>query len=96
MYLASFLLFTNAAFAEELKLQPLIDEALKNNHDLIASGLKVNTSKYKIPQAGSLPDPMFMLGYQNEGYDRFNYGKSPDAQWMYSASQTFLFPENSH
>ena len=92
LYLASFLLFTAVAFAEELKLQPLIDEALKNNHDLIASGLKVNTSKYKIPQAGSLPDPMFMFGYQNEGYDRFNYGKSPDAQWMYSASQTFLFP----
>jgi len=92
LYLASLLLFTNAAFAEELKLQPLIDEALKNNHDLIASGLKVNTSKYKIPQAGSLPDPMFMFGYQNEGYDRVNYGKSPDAQWMYSASQTFLFP----
>ena len=96
LYLASLLLFANSAFAEELKLQPLIDEALKNNHELIASGLKVNTSKYKIPQAGSLPDPMFMLGYQNEGYDRFNYGKSPDAQWMYSASQTFLFPENSH
>jgi outer membrane protein TolC len=92
LYLASFLLFTNAVFAEELKLQPLIDEALKNNHELIASGLKVNTSKYRIPQAGSLPDPMFMFGYQNEGYDRTNYGKSPDAQWMYSASQTFLFP----
>jgi len=92
LYLASLLLFANNAFAEELKLQPLIDEALKNNHELIASGLKVSTSKYKIPQAGSLPDPMFMFGYQNEGYDRTNYGKSPDAQWMYSASQTFLFP----
>ena len=92
LYLASLLLFASSALAEELKLQPLIDEALKNNQDLIVSGLKVSTSKYKIPQAGSLPDPMFMFGYKNEGYDRTNYGKSPDAQWMYSASQTFLFP----
>jgi len=80
------------AHAEELNLQQLIDEALKNNHDLISSELKVNTSKYRIPQAGSLPDPMFMVGYQNEGYDKYNYGTSPDAQWMYSLSQMFLFP----
>ena len=85
-------LFTDNAFAEELKLQPLIDEALKNNHDLILSGLKVSTSKYKIPQVQSLPDPMFMFGYQNEGYDRYTYGEMQGAQWMFSASQMFPFP----
>ena len=85
------LLSAGNAFAEELKLQTLIDEALKNNHDLIVSGLKVSTSKYKIPQVQSLPDPMFMFGYQNEGYDRYTYGKMQDAQWMFSASQMFPF-----
>lgn len=92
LFTVCYLLSAGNAFAEELKLQPLIDEALENNHELISSGLKFSTSKYKIPQAGSLPDPMLTFGYQNEGYDRFNYGKSPDAQWIYSASQTFLFP----
>ncbi|MBI3377702.1 MAG: TolC family protein [Nitrospirae bacterium] len=86
------LLSTENAFAEELKLQPLIDEALKSNHDLIVSGLKVSTSKYKIPQVQSLPDPMFMFGYQNEGYDRYTYGEMQGAQWMFSASQMFPFP----
>ncbi|HBR22419.1 MAG TPA: hypothetical protein DD713_07645 [Nitrospiraceae bacterium] len=92
LYLAPFLLFTAVAFAEELKLQPLIDEALNNNQELIVSGLKVSTSKYKIPQVQSLPDPMFMLGYQNEGYDRYTYGEMQGAQWMFSASQMFPFP----
>ena len=86
------LLSTENAFAEELKLQELIDEALKNNHDIIISGLKVSTSKYKIPQVKSLPDPMFMFGYQNEGYDRYTYGEMQGAQWMFSASQMFPFP----
>ena len=66
-----------------MKLQELIDEALKNNHDIIISGLKVSTSKYKIPQVKSLPDPMFMFGYQNEGYDRYTYGEMQGAQWMF-------------
>jgi len=86
------LLFANNAFAEDLKLQDLIDEALKNNHDLIVSGLKVSASKYRIPQAQSLPDPMFMIGYQNEGWNRYTYGEMQGAQWMFSASQMFPFP----
>ena len=85
-------LFTSVAFADDLKLQDLIDEALKNNHDLILSELKVSTSKYKIPQVQSFPDPMFMFGYQNEGWNRYTYGDMQGAQWMFSASQMFPFP----
>ncbi|MBI4685508.1 MAG: TolC family protein [Nitrospirae bacterium] len=85
-------LFTVTTFAEDLKLQDLIDEALKNNHDLIIADLKVSTSKYKIPQVSSFPDPMFMFGYQNEGWNRYTYGEMQGAQWMFSASQMFPFP----
>ena len=92
LYLALLLLFTSNAFAGDLKLQELIDEALKKNHDIIMAGARVSTSKYKIPQVQSLPDPMFMLGYQNEGYNRYTYGEMSGAQWMFSASQTFPFP----
>ncbi|MEW6107553.1 MAG: TolC family protein [Nitrospirota bacterium] len=86
------LLSASFLHAEDLRLQDLIDEALRNNHDLIISGLKVETSRYKIPQAKSLPDPMFMFGYQNEGYKRYTYGEMEGAQWMFSASQMFPFP----
>ncbi|MBI4691474.1 MAG: TolC family protein [Nitrospirae bacterium] len=86
------LLSASSAFADDLMLQDLIDDALKNNHDLIVSGFKVSTSEYRIPQAQSLPDPMFMVGYQNEGWDRYTYGEMEGAQWMFSASQMFPFP----
>lgn len=80
------------AIADGLKLQDLIDEALKNNHEILSSESRVAVSKYRIPQAKSLPDPMFMFGYQNEGYKRYTYGEMEGAQWMFSASQTFPFP----
>ena len=80
------------AFADELNLQQLIDEALKNNREILVAESKISVSKFKVPQVKSLPDPMFMFGYQNEGLRRYNYGESPDAQWMFSASQMFPFP----
>jgi outer membrane protein TolC len=86
------LLLTSHAFAEDLRLQELIDEAVKNNHDLMVLEAKTETSKYRIPQAKSLPDPMFMFGYQNEGWRRYTYGEMEGAQWMFSASQMFPFP----
>lgn len=80
------------SYAEELKLQDLIDEALKSSPEIGASVSKATASGYKVPQARSLPDPMIMFGYQNEGYKKYNYGDSPDAKRMYSASQMFPYP----
>ena len=80
-----------SVWAEGLKLQDLIDEALRNNPELGASEAGVQGAGHKIPQAGSLPDPMFMVGYQNEGYNTYNYGDSADAQFMVSVSQMFPF-----
>jgi outer membrane protein TolC len=77
--------------AEGLKLQDLIDEALRNNPELGASQAGVQAAGYKIPQAGSLPDPMFMTGYQNEGYSSYTFGDMPDAQWMFTVSQMVPF-----
>ena len=77
---------------EPLNLNHLIDEALKNSPELLVSEARVSASNYKIPQAKSLPDPMFMFGYQNEGFSRFTLGDEPDAYGMFSLSQMFLFP----
>ncbi len=75
-----------------LELQPLIDEALRNNHDVLMAEAKWKASTHRIGQVESLPDPMLMFGYQNEGWDKYTYGKMQGAQWMYSLSQTFPFP----
>jgi outer membrane protein, heavy metal efflux system len=77
---------------EPIRLQELIDEGLQNNPELRAFESRVEASKYRIPQAKSLPDPMFMFGYQNEGFRRITLGEEPNAQGMFSLSQMFFFP----
>ena len=89
------LLVTTRVSAEELNLQVLIDEAVEHNHEILMAESKWKTSSFRIPQAKSLPDPMFMFGYQNEGTrDLYTFGNEmmPDSQWMFSASQMFPFP----
>lgn len=81
--------------ASELNLEELLNEALENNPEILAFKSKEAASKFKIPQAKSLPDPMLMLGYMNEGTrDLYTFGEdmSADSQWMFSVSQMFPFP----
>ena len=85
-------LLASTAYAEELKLQYLINEALKSNHEIHLTEYKVAASTYRIPQVQTLPDPMIMFGYQNEGFKQYTLGKEQGAQWMFSASQMFPFP----
>jgi len=73
-------------------LDGLIEEALKNSPEIKASQSRIDAARLKIPQSGSLPDPMVMIGYQNESFDRYTYGEMEGSQWMFSASQQFLFP----
>jgi outer membrane protein TolC len=75
-----------------LILKDLINEALKNNPEILSAEAMTAASGYKIPQARSLPDPMFMFGYQNEGFQKYTLGKEQGAQWMFSASQMFPYP----
>jgi outer membrane protein TolC len=79
-------------YAADLDLQQLISEGLSNSPDLQAAGHKAAAAGYRVPQVKSLPDPNFSAGYQNEGFRRYTYGTSKDAQWMFSASQTVPFP----
>lgn len=86
------LAFGSYASAEELKLQDLIDEALAKSPEILASQYRVSASQYRIPQAKSLPDPMVMFGYQNEGWSRYSFGEMQMSWWMFSASQMVPFP----
>ncbi len=91
-FITCFLLPASLVCAEDLKLKDVIDEALQKSPEILASQYRVAASQYRIPQAKSLPDPMFMFGYQNEGWKRYSYGEMQMAQWMFSASQMFPFP----
>src|SRR4030042_6009350 len=90
--LALTLLVPGRTFAGDAELSALIDEALNNNPDILASQAKLEAAGYRITTAKRLPDPMVMIGYQNEGLRKYTYGMEPDAQWMFSASQEFPFP----
>jgi outer membrane protein, heavy metal efflux system len=89
--IAVFLLGTSV-FAQELRLSDLTQEALHNSPEIQASLSKIEAARYRVPQATSLPDPMFSFGYQNEGFNRYSYGEEQGSQWMFSVSQQFLFP----
>ncbi len=94
LFAAGVLLFVSQApvWAGELRLQDLIDEALQASPEILAARAKASASGFKVPQSMSLPDPMVMVGYQNEGTSRFTYNESPDSQYLFSASQQFFFP----
>lgn len=91
MILGVFLIAAAPVYSDPV-LDGLIDEALKNSPEIKASQFRIEAARLRIPQAGSLPDPMFMVGYQNEGFDRYTYGDMQGSQWMFSATQQFLFP----
>jgi cobalt-zinc-cadmium efflux system outer membrane protein len=92
LFAVIFFLFLASAYAADLTLNELVGEALKNSPEILASQSRAAAWRYRIPQAKSLPDPMFMFGYQNEGFDRYSYGETLMSQWMFSASQMFPFP----
>ncbi|MCX5863621.1 MAG: TolC family protein [Deltaproteobacteria bacterium] len=94
LFAGGVLLFVSQApvWAGELRLQDLIDEALQASPEILAARAKASASGFKVPQSMSLPDPMVMVGYQNEGTSRFTYNESPDSQYLFSASQQFFFP----
>jgi outer membrane protein TolC len=88
------------AFAGDrtLKLQELIQEAIKNNPEIHISAARAKASGHRIRQATSLADPMVMMGYENEGTDSlytFNgntKGMPADSRWMFSFSQMLPYP----
>jgi outer membrane protein TolC len=84
--------FSVSCFADQLKLKDLVDEAMQKSPEILAAEARASAARFRIPQAKSLPDPMFMFGYQNEGFSRYSYGDELMSQWMFSGSQTFPFP----
>lgn len=66
IFLCFFILIPFSSFAQSdkplMKLEPLIEEVLQNNPEIIAAQKRWESFKEKIPQARALPDPMFGFG----------------------------------
>ena len=96
----AFLLTVTSAPAAEggLRLQDLLQEALKNNPEIHVSEARTKAAEHRIPQATSLADPMFMIGYENEGtsnpytFNRDVNDMPADSRWMFSYSQMLPYP----
>jgi cobalt-zinc-cadmium efflux system outer membrane protein len=88
----SLFLFHSGVFGEELDLGWLIDEALKNNREILTVANKAAAAEHRIMPAQSLPDPMVTFGYQNTSLSTYNYNKDGDSYWIATASQMFPYP----
>lgn len=86
--------FSHIAYTQNeqnLVLDDIIREALGKSPEVLVSEARVEASGHRIPQAKALPDPMFMFGYQNEGFQKITIGEEPNAMGMFSLSQMFPF-----
>lgn len=92
LLLSGIILFAVLPAQADPVLDGLVAEALKNNPEIQASQARIEAARLRIPQSGSLPDPMFMFGYQNDGFDRYTLGEMQGSQWMFTLTQQFLFP----
>ena len=80
------------ALAQDLELGWLIDEAMRNNREVLMATDKASAAEHRILPAQSLPDPMVTFGYQNTSLSTYNYNKDDFSYWIFSASQMFPFP----
>jgi outer membrane protein, heavy metal efflux system len=77
---------------DTVSLNDLIAEGLEKSPEILAAQARAEGAGYRISQAKNLPDPMFMFGYQNEGFQRLTIGEAENAMGMFSLSQMFFFP----
>lgn len=80
-----------ASSQEPLEMESFVSHALDANKALAASRQRWLAKGSTVSSSASLPDPMLMLGYKNEGFERITYGEMDGSEWMASVSQTLPF-----
>jgi outer membrane protein TolC len=94
----SFLLVFSASTlpAQEgpLELRSLIEEALRNNREILTAQKRLEALRHLPSQASSRPDPMLSLGYSSNGSPRpfAGLGVEPTSNAGFMVSQEFPFP----
>ncbi len=70
-------------------LAQLIDESLSARPELKKAAAVIDAESERIPQAGSLPDPMLQVGWQNDGFTSLSLGRMENSYVSLMVSQTF-------
>ncbi|MFH0827490.1 MAG: TolC family protein [Candidatus Omnitrophota bacterium] len=85
----SFLFLSNGLLysQEVLSLNPLIEEARKNNPEILAAKKRYEAASARIPQAKSLDDPVIGLNFQRAKGSPLNLNSTPAMERMLSLSQ---------
>lgn len=65
----------DATASEEVTLEALLGELLRENQELRAAGTRVLAANLRPERAESLPDPSLALVYRNVGFPEFTLGK---------------------
>ncbi len=79
-------------FAQEVHLQPLVEEALKNNPSLKERQSKVEAVRARVPAVGTLPDPMLSFSLMNLPTNTFVFDQEPMSGKQLAFSQPVPFP----
>jgi outer membrane protein TolC len=83
----------SATRAEEtLDLARLLDEAERNNPELVAMRAKLEAARHVPSQAEALPDPTISVTYDNDGVDRISLGESIMTRLTLAWTQQMPFP----
>ncbi|MCM3878007.1 MAG: TolC family protein [Thermoanaerobaculia bacterium] len=69
----------------------LVAEALAKNPDLAAARQEAAAARARVPPAGSLPDPMLTVNYENDGVSP-SLGVEPMSRLQFMAQQAIPFP----
>lgn len=78
--------------AQELVLDSLIREALRSNPDLRSAKLRYEAFEAKVPQAGSLPDPVVKAVASNLPIGSWSFDQSPMSGVELMLTQKIPFP----
>lgn len=76
----------------ELSLDSLITMTLRVNPDLKAAEHRYRAFEAQVPQAGSLPNPMFQTSISNISTHSWSLGNAPMSGYEFMLSQTIPFP----
>jgi outer membrane protein TolC len=77
-----------------LELQDLINEALRDNQEILAAQKRYEAARQRPRQQSSLPDPTLALGYWSNGnpLPGAGLGKEPTSNIGFSFTQDFPYP----
>lgn len=73
-------------------LDQLVEEAIKNNPELEASRARWDQSSHKVPQVGSLTDPVLSFAFSNYPSDDLSMDVTPMTGNEVKLAQAFPFP----